>query len=81
MYNQELVQNVKAILNNFETQTGRKVDLIKIHSQTRQLEDFRAIQDFIEISDIEIGFDDRLPVNQFVFLNKQDSAEALPEAA
>jgi hypothetical protein len=66
----EAVRNVAAILANFENQNGCKVDLLKIHSRTERTEDFRAIKDFIETSNIEIDFDDKLPVNQFVFLNK-----------
>ncbi|HEX8248075.1 MAG TPA: hypothetical protein VF599_07880 [Pyrinomonadaceae bacterium] len=66
---QEAVRNVEAILVNFENQNGCRVERMKIHSRTVRTEDFRAIKDFIETRNIEIDFDDRLPVNQFVFLN------------
>lgn len=77
----ESVQNVNAILINFEAQTGRKADLMKIHSSTERLEDFQAIKDFIKLNRIEVGIDDTLPVNQFVFLNKQSETCRFPKIA
>lgn len=77
---QESIQNVKAILANFENQNGCRVDRLKIHSRTGQTEDFRAIKTFIEMNNIEIDFDDQLPVNQFVFSSKQSDSPELPFA-
>jgi hypothetical protein len=70
MTSHEAVRKVEAILVNFESQNGCRVDRMKIHSRTVWTEDFRAIKSFIEMRNIEIDFDDTLPVNQFVFLNK-----------
>jgi hypothetical protein len=70
MTSQEAVRNVEAILDNFENQNGCRVDRMKIHSRTVRTEDFRAIKSFIETRNIEIEVDDKLAVNQFVFLNK-----------
>ena len=66
-YKRRVLKILKIYLDTY----GLKADLVNVHSQTIDRENYNVMKNILAMENIAIEIDDRVDVGKFMFLNRE----------